>query len=87
MRYKIINHGNTRKLPYKGRYYFLKKRGGFETDSRGLAEALSAFPYIEAKEIEDFKGKTIQQLRKIASKKGISWIGLKKKELIKEIAR
>jgi len=85
MKYRIINHGNTRKLPYKGKYYFLKKKGGFETENKGVAEALSSYPYIEARKIENFEGKTIQQLRKIASKKGISWIGLKKVDLLNKL--
>jgi len=59
MSWKVHNYGNTRKLPYQGKFIEISKNGEFETDDQGLAEAMSAYPFIGVKETQDFRKKAL----------------------------
>ena len=52
-KYVITNFGNTRKLPYKGQFYFIAKNGEIETDDKELADALGSYMFIDVKQSEN----------------------------------
>lgn len=56
-KYVITNFGNSRRLPYKGQFYFIAKNGTIETDDKELADTLGSYPYIDAKAVEQLKKK------------------------------
>ena len=87
MLYKIYNYGNSRNLPYKGMSIFIAKKQMIPTEDKDMADALSAYPYIdvitEVKD-EDYDGIHFFKLKKIAREKGIELHPkIKKIELIK----
>jgi len=89
MLYKIYNYGNSRNLPYKGMSIFIAKNQMIPTDDGDMADALSAYPYIdvltEVKD-EDYDNIHFSKLKKIAREKGIElYPKIKKTELIKLI--
>lgn len=57
-KYRIINYGNTRKLPYKGVYYEITKNSSIETGDQELADALGEFHFIDVESIEQPTVKT-----------------------------
>lgn len=87
MLYKIFNCGNSRNLPYKGMSIFIAKKQMITTEDKGMADALSAYPYIDViTEVKDenYDGIHFFKLKKIAQEKGIElYPKIKKKELIK----
>ncbi|GAH60125.1 unnamed protein product [marine sediment metagenome] len=89
MLYKIFNCGNSRNLPYKGMSIFIAKKQMIPTEDKDMADALSAYPYIDVlTEIkdEDYDNIHFSKLKKIAREKGIELHPkIKKKELIKLI--
>ena len=87
MLYKIYNYGNSRNLPFKGMSIFIAKNKMIPTEDKDMADALSAYPYInvitEVKD-EDYDNIHFSQLKKIAREKGIELHPkIKKIELIK----
>lgn len=87
MLYKIYNYGNSRNLPYKGMSIFIAKKQMIPTEDKDMADALSAYPYIdvitEVKD-EDYDSIHFFRLKKIAREKGIELHPrIKKIELIK----
>jgi len=89
MLYKIFNCGNSRNLPYKGMSIFIAKKQTIETEDKDMADALSAYPYVdvitEVKD-EDYDNIHFSKLKKIAREKGIELHPkIKKTELIKLI--
>lgn len=87
MLYKIYNYGNSRNLPYKGMSIFIAKKQMIPTEDKDMADALSAYPYIdvisEVKD-EDYDNIHFSKLKKIAREKGIELHPrIKKTELIK----
>jgi hypothetical protein len=87
MLYKIYNYGNSRNLPYKGMSIFIAKKQMIPTEDKDMADALSAYPYIDVlTEItdEDYDDIHFSKLKKIAREKGIELHPkIKKIELIK----
>jgi len=82
MSWLIHNYGNTRKLPYQGKFIEITKNGGFETNDKGLADAMSAYPFIEVKEIEGFTKIPIWKLRQLASRKGLKGLTRASKKVL-----
>lgn len=90
MLYKIYNYGNSRNLPYKGMSIFIAKKQMIETEDKEMADALSAYPYIdvitEVKD-EDYDNIHFFKLKKVAKEKGIEFDKhIKKKELINRLS-
>ncbi|MBA7622810.1 hypothetical protein ES703_30197 [subsurface metagenome] len=87
MLYKIYNYGNSRNLPYKGMSVFIAKKQMIPTKDKDMADALSAYPYIDVlTEVtdEDYDAIHFSKLKKIAREKGIELHPkIKKIELIK----
>ena len=87
MLYKIFNCGNSRNLPYKGMSVFIAKKQMIPTEDKDMADALSAYPYIDVlTEVtdEDYDDIHFSKLKKIAREKGIELHPkIKKIELIK----
>ncbi|MBA7545021.1 hypothetical protein ES705_37383 [subsurface metagenome] len=87
MLYKIYNYGNSRNLPYKGMSIFIAKKQMIPTEDKDMADALSAYPYIDVlTEVtdEDYDDIHFSKLKKIAREKGIELHPkIKKIELIK----
>jgi len=87
MSWKVHNYGNTRKLPYQGKFIEISKNGEFETDDQGLADAMSVYPFIGVIETEDFRKMPIWKLRQLASQKGIKGLArAPKKALIEKLS-
>jgi len=87
MLYKIYNYGNSRNLPFKGMSIFIAKNKMISTKDKDMADALSAYPYIDVlTEVtdEDYDDVHFSKLKKIAREKGIELHPkIKKIELIK----
>lgn len=87
MLYKIYNYANSRNLPYKGMSIFIAKKQMIETEDKDMADALSAYPYIDVitgVKDEDYDNIHFFKLKKIAREKGIELHPrIKKIELIK----
>ena len=90
MVYKIYNYSNSRKFPYKGMNIFIAKKQMIETEDKDMADALSAYSYIdvitELKD-EDYDNIHFFKLKKIAKDKGIEFDKhINKKELINRLS-
>ena len=87
MVYRLYNYGNSRTLPYKGMNVFVGKNQFIDTEDKEMADALSAFPYLDIVETVDNEGyekMNFFKLKKLARDKGIELsTKIKKIELIK----
>ena len=84
--YRIINHGNTRKIPYKNLLYNITKGQIIDTDDHEFIDVVRRFPLIEVIDMSD--NVSWNELRELANKFGVYKKGDKKKDLenkLKEI--
>lgn len=76
--YRIINHGNTRKFPYKNLMCNITKGQIIDTDDLEFVNSARALPFIEVIKLSEY---TYNQLRELAYKHGVYSKGDKKKDL------